>query len=260
MSQSAFALHLDQVQLQGHTVLHAIRLDLPRGGWTAIVGPNGAGKSTLLRALAALLPVQGHIELLGRDLRHWAPKTRAQALAWLGQNEASTDTLRAADVVMLGRLPHQAWLAPPTALDHEAVQQAMRDTQSWDWRDRPLNQLSGGERQRVLLARALATRAEVLLLDEPLAHLDPPHQADWLQLVRGLTQRGCTVISVLHELNMALQADRLLVMHAGRVTHLGACDAPGTHQALQQAFEHRLHLVSIEGQWLCLPFALTASE
>ncbi|MBV8125779.1 MAG: ABC transporter ATP-binding protein, partial [Paucibacter sp.] len=104
----AFDIALQQVQLQGHTILHAIQTRLPRGGWTAIVGPNGAGKSTLLRALAGLLPVQGRIQLLGQDLRHWTPKARAQALAWLGQNEAGTDTLRAAEVVMLGRLPHQA--------------------------------------------------------------------------------------------------------------------------------------------------------
>ena len=80
----------------------------------------------------------------------------------------------------------------------------MRQTQCWDWRDRPLGQLSGGERQRVLLARALAVEAQVLLMDEPLANLDPPHQADWLLAVRALVRAGRTVVSVLHELGMAL--------------------------------------------------------
>jgi len=134
-------------------------------------------------------------------------KQRAQQLSWLGQNEASADDLTAYDVAMLGRLPHQPWLAPASAADHAAVEKALRSTHAWDWRGRALGQLSGGERQRVLLARALAVEAEVLLMDEPLANLDPPHQADWLCVVRSLIEQGCTVVSVLHELSMALQAD-----------------------------------------------------
>jgi len=249
------ALHalLEQVTLQGQPVLHALALALPQGAWTAIVGPNGAGKSTLLRCLAGLLPAHGRIELMGQPLKDWKPKARARQLAWLGQNEASADELSALEVVMLGRLPHQAWLSPPSAEDHAAVARAMQQTQSWDWRDRPLGQLSGGERQRVLLARALATESPVLLMDEPLAHLDPPHQTDWLMLVRELVAQGRTVVSVLHELNMALQADHLAVMHRGRLQHMGPPGDEATHAALQTVFDHRLHLVQLQGQWLALP-------
>src|SRR5690606_8428424 len=103
-----------------------------------------------------------------------------------------------------------------------AVEQALRATQAWDWRHRALGQLSGGERQRVLLARLLAVQAQVLLMDEPLANLDPPHQADWLLLVRALVVQGTTVVSVLHEVSLALQADDMVVMAAGRVLHHGA--------------------------------------
>jgi len=155
---------------------------------------------------------------------------------------------------MLGRLPHQAWLAPASAADQAAVQQAMAQTHCWAWKDRTLGQLSGGERQRVLLARALAVQAPVVLMDEPLAHLDPPHQADWLFIVRGLVSQGVTVVSVLHELNVALQADELVVMAGGQVRQHGAADAPEVHAALQQVFDHRLKLFHVEGQWLAMPY------
>ncbi|MDM4766395.1 ABC transporter ATP-binding protein [Pelomonas sp. SE-A7] len=246
------AAKIRHLALGGKTVLGDCSLELA-GGWTAIVGPNGAGKSTLLKALAGLLPCEGRIVLQGRELADWSRRERALTLAWLGQNEASTDEMLAREVVMLGRLPHQAWLAPPSAVDQQAVERAMRQTQCWDWRERPLNQLSGGERQRVLLARALATESPLLLMDEPLAHLDPPHQADWLALVRERAAAGTTVLSVLHELNIALQADRMLIMEAGRTVHFGAPSEAATRAALQQVFQHRLQLFELQGQWVALP-------
>ncbi|MDN3922394.1 ABC transporter ATP-binding protein [Roseateles violae] len=245
---------LQRVRLQGRPVLQDIALELPAGRWTAIVGPNGAGKSTLLRALAGLIAIEGQVLLEGRPLPAWPARERARKLAWLGQNEGGADDLRAQDVVMLGRLPHQAWLAPPSAQDLDCVRAAMQQTQSWDWRERRLATLSGGERQRVLLARALAVRAELLMMDEPLAHLDPPHQADWIAIVRQSVAAGGSVVSVLHELNIALRADWLLVMAGGRVLHRGRPQDPATHAALQQVFDQRLRMLEIEpGQWLALP-------
>ena len=234
-------------------VLHDISLKLRRARWTSVVGPNGAGKSTLLRVLAGLLPHGGDVVLLGQPLKSLRVRERAQQLSWLGQNEASADDLTTYDVAMLGRLPHQAWLAPPSAADHAAVEKALRSTQAWDWRARALGQLSGGERQRVLLARALAVEAQVLLMDEPLANLDPPHQTDWLLLTRALVASGKTVVSVLHEISFALQADALVVMDKGRVTHQGACSDAATHRALEEVFDHRIAVHQLAGQWLALP-------
>ena len=154
---------------------------------------------------------------------------------------------------MLGRLPHQPWLAPPSVADHAAVERALRTTHAWDWRDRALGQLSGGERQRVLLARALATEAQVLLMDEPLANLDPPHQTDWLQMVRQLVANGKTVLSVLHEISFALHADDMVIMSGGRVTHQGTCNETATHRALEQVFDHRIAVHQLAGQWVAVP-------
>ena len=234
-------------------VLHDISLALPRARWTSIVGPNGAGKSTLLKVLAGLLAHSGEVALLGQPLARLRNRQRAQRLSWLGQGESSADDLTAYDVAMLGRLPHQAWLAPPSSADHAAVERALRATQAWDWRGRALGHLSGGERQRVLLARALAVEAEVLLMDEPLANLDPPHQTDWLLMVQDLVASGKTVVSVLHEISFALHADRLVVMNQGRVTHQGACTDTATHRALEEVFDHRIAVHQLAGQWLALP-------
>ncbi len=233
-------------------VLHGIDLALPAGRWTSVVGPNGAGKSTLLKALAGLLPHAGDVVLLGQPLARLSGRRRAQQLSWLGQNESGTDDLTAYDVAMLGRLPHQPWLAAPSAADRAAVEQALRACQAWDWRERPLGQLSGGERQRVLLARALAVQAQVLLMDEPLANLDPPHQADWLALVRGLVAGGSTVVSVLHEASMALHADDMVVMQQGRISHFGGCGEAATHRALERVFEHRIAVRALDGQWVAI--------
>ncbi len=238
----------------GHvSVLHGIELALPTGCWTAIVGPNGAGKSTLLKVLAHLIPHAGSVSLLGQDLHTLPGRVRAKQLAWLGQSESSGEDLTVWDVAMLGRLPHQSWLAVPSVADHAAVEKALRATQAWDWRSRSLGQLSGGERQRVLLARALAVEAEVLLMDEPLANLDPPHQADWLGVVRDLIAQGKTVVSVLHEISFALHADHMLILAQGRVTHQGPCKDPRTHRALEDVFDQRLSIHPLGAQWVALP-------
>jgi iron complex transport system ATP-binding protein len=242
-----------KASLGNSVVLRGIDLELAAGQWTSIVGPNGAGKSTLLKCLAGVLKHAGRIALWGQDLHTLPHRERARQLAWLGQNETSADDLTVWDVAMLGRLPLQAWLAPASAADHAAVEQALQATQAWEWRHRPLGQLSGGERQRVLLARALAVQAQVLLMDEPLANLDPPHQADWLAVVQALVAQGTTVVSVLHEISMALHADQLVVMADGQVLHHGATNDRATHQALVNVFDQRIAIHSIEGQWVALP-------
>ena len=230
-----------KVAITGVPVIDALDVAFNQGCWTAIVGPNGAGKSTLLKALAGLIPSAGEVHLLGQSLQTIPLKKRAQQLAWLGQ-EASIggEALSVYDTVMLGRLPYQGWLSAPSQLDHEVVAHALLQTQAWDWRERSVNALSGGERQRVLLARVLAVQAGVVLMDEPLANVDPPHQADWVNTVSALTREGTTVVSVLHEINVALMADFLLVMDAGKVLHHGLCTDTNTHRAIETVFNQRL--------------------
>jgi iron complex transport system ATP-binding protein len=243
-------------------ILDDVSVSFKRGFWTAIVGPNGAGKSTLLGVLTGLLPYTGQVELRGQAIASLSPRERARRLAWLGQGgsalgaqSSSADDLTAYDLTLLGRLPHLGWLAAPGSADHAATERALRRTHAWDWRARAFGTLSGGERQRVLLARLLAVEAEVLLMDEPLANLDPPHQADWLVLVRELVAGGKTVVSVLHELSFALRADELVVMAQGRVMHQGVCADAATQGALQDVFDQRIGVHWLAGQWVALPRA-----
>lgn len=257
MNNIAIQAYNTSARLSSSLVLGGVSLRFETGRWISIVGPNGAGKSTLLKVLAHLIPFDGKVEFFGHDMANLPPKKRAQRLSWLGQNQSqsqsSADELTVFDVAMLGRLPHQAWLAAPNTADHIAVEHALRSTGAWEWRGRALSQLSGGERQRVLLARALAVQADVLLMDEPLVNLDPPHQADWLLLVRDLIGHGKTVVSVLHETTMALQADDILVMAHGKVTHFGPCANAATHRAVEQVFEHRINIKSVDGIYVALP-------
>ena len=233
-------------------VLRHVQLSIGPG-WTAIVGPNGAGKSTLLRGLAGLLaPRAGRVLLDGRELARMTPRERAVCIAWLAQQADAGGELTVRDVVMLGRLPHHGLFGQPGAQDYAIVAQAMRETECAEWADRRLSDLSGGERQRALLARVLAVQAPVLLLDEPTTHLDAPHQVALVRLMRGLGQAR-TVISVLHDLSLALAADRLVVLAAGRVRAAGGRDDPAVHAALREVFGGAIRIERVGGEWLAVP-------
>ena len=241
-----------RVELGGRPVLNGVSLDI-RPGWTAVVGPNGAGKSTLLRALAGLLPIEGGVvRLEDRALHEWAPRERGKRIAWLAQQGEATGDLSVREVVALGRLPHLGLLAAPSAADEAIVDAAMAATECSAWPLRRLHQLSGGERQRVLLARVLAVQAPVLLLDEPTTHLDPPHQVALVRLLRRLGQDH-RVVSVLHDLPLALQADHVVVLQGGQVRVEGACDDPTVHVALTEVFEHAVRIERLGARFVAMP-------
>lgn len=241
------------VERGGRAVLHGVSTTFAPG-WTAIVGPNGAGKSTLLRALAGLHgAVRGQIRLDGRSLDGWRPAERARRIAWLDQQGEAGGELTARDIVALGRLPHLGLFGAPSTVDADAVRRAMALTECDGWADRRLHELSGGERQRVLLARALAVEAPVLLLDEPTTHLDPPHQVALVRLLQKLGAEGHTVVSVLHDLPLALLADRLVVMAEGRVRAAGARDDPALHAVLGEVFLGAVRIERVGSAWIAVP-------
>jgi iron complex transport system ATP-binding protein len=223
-------------------------------GWTAVVGPNGAGKSTLLRVLAGLHAADaGDVLLDGKALAQWAPRERAARVAWLAQQGEISGTLTAREIVGLGRLPALGLFSEPTADDEARVDRAMADAECAAWAGRRLSELSGGERQRVLLARALAVGAPLLLLDEPTTHLDPPHQAQLARLLRQQARAGTAVVSVLHDLSLALFADTLVLMTDGRVHAAGPSADPALHEALRDVFGGAIRVERLGARFVAIP-------
>jgi len=251
------ALRADALTVRrgGRTVLDRVSLALPAGEWIAVVGPNGAGKSTLLTALAGLRPPDGGtVTLQARPLAAWPARERARALAWLSQHGEADGDLPVRDLVMLGRLPHHGLLGAPQPADRAAVEAALRETDCAHLAERRLTALSGGERQRVLLARAFATGAPVLLLDEPTTHLDAPHQQALLRGLRARADAGGTVVAVLHDLTLALRADRLLVLCDGALRADGPPAAAEVRDALVAAAGGAIRIEPIgpagAGRWV----------
>jgi iron complex transport system ATP-binding protein len=233
-----------------------LNIHFPKGQWTSIIGPNGAGKSSLLQGITNILPTKGNISLDGVNIQDLDSKERARSIAWLAQNNDAVEEfseLTVYDTVMLGRIPHQGWLHLPSELDHQVVQQSLIKTHTQSIAARYLHELSGGERQRVLLARLFAVQADILLMDEPLANLDPPHQSDWLNWQKELLDQGKTLVTVLHEIQYALRADHLVMLKQGKLHFEGSSQDPATHQALITLFEGRIRLEKLGQDWVSLP-------
>lgn len=242
----------------GRRVLDGVSLSLHSGEWAAIVGPNGVGKSTLLTLLAGLRrPDAGSVLLHGRPLLEWRPRERAQRLAWLSQQGEAEGEISVRDVVRIGRLPRHGLFGTITAEDEAVVDAALAETECSGYAARRLSELSGGERQRALLARALAVQAQVLLLDEPTTHLDAPHQRALLRSLAVRAREGAAVAVVMHDLTLALAADRLLVMGTGRLRADGPPADAAVRGALIEVFGRAFSIEGIDDagitRWVVLP-------
>jgi iron complex transport system ATP-binding protein len=178
--------------------LDEVTAQFASGRVTGLVGPNGAGKTTLLRtALGFLKAEQGGVQVLGTAQAAWSREALARAIAYLPQTAEAHWPILARKLVALGRMPHRAALAPLTPDDEAAIDAALSRCDARQFAVRRMDELSAGERARVLLARALATQAPILLVDEPAAHLDPAHQLQLMELLREEAARGVAVVALL---------------------------------------------------------------
>jgi iron complex transport system ATP-binding protein len=222
------------VRYDRRVAVEGVDLSVAAGEWVALVGPNGAGKTSLLRALAGTVPSTGAVEIGGRLRREMRRSEAARLVAMVAQHPVLPGGMTAAEYVLLGRTPHLGYWAMERAADVAIALAALDRLDAGSLAGRPLGSLSGGERQRVVLARALAQRSEVLLLDEPTASLDIGHQQQVLDLVESLRrERGIAVLGALHDLTLAAQyADRLVLLDGGRVVADGRAAAVLTPEAL----------------------------
>jgi iron complex transport system ATP-binding protein len=200
--------------------LRNLSLEVNRGELIGVLGPNGSGKSTLLRLLCRALPCHaGEIFLEGKPLKSLSQAAIAQTVALVPQEVSSVFAMTVEQMVSLGLYCRSSWFGWGVSLKSGAVEDALRQTDLWALRHRLTTQLSGGEKRRLLLARALAQKPKLLLLDEPTAHLDPRHQWEFIELLDVLRKEtGLSILAVLHDVALALSwCPRLMVLKGGRV-------------------------------------------
>ncbi|TCP47940.1 iron complex transport system ATP-binding protein [Tamaricihabitans halophyticus] len=229
-----------------HPVLHEVELDVPAGGWLAIIGANGTGKSTLLKAIAGLVPHTGDVWIGEHKASELGRRELARKLGYLPQGASLPDGLTVTDYVLLGRTPHLGALAREGQSDVDIVTAVLGRLDLSHLASRQLRTLSGGEQQRAVLARVLAQHTGVLLLDEPTTGLDIGHAQILLELVDTLRREdGTTVVSTLHDLTFAAQyADRIVLINCGRVVATGTPDEVLTAQALTEYYGARTTLLT----------------
>jgi iron complex transport system ATP-binding protein len=243
------------VSMRGRVVLSDVSFHAARGELVILAGPNGAGKTTLLKAIARLIAASGSVSWEGADLHAMSAAERARILAYLPQGHVAHWPITVRDAVAIGRAPAASSLTRLKDIDRKAIEAALAATDTAQFADRPITALSGGERARVMLARALAADAPLLLADEPVASLDPAHQLAVMELLARTAYAGRLVIAVIHDLTLAGRfADRVLLMNDGRLVADGAASEVLTPEQVARVFHVESVRVAAAGGDVLLPW------
>lgn len=219
-------------------ILRNVSFTLLSGEFVGLLGPNGSGKTTVIRALSGVAePFDGTIWLEGKNLKSISRKERAQIIAVVPQEAHFAFPFSVREIVLMGRAPHQKQFAFDSAEDVAIAKQAMEMTDCLQFEGRTIDTLSGGEKQRVLLARALAQKPKILLLDEPASHLDLAHQQSLFELLKKLHQEGMTLLCVFHDINLAaLCCQRLLFLKEGELKIQGGVKETARSEVILDIF------------------------
>jgi iron complex transport system ATP-binding protein len=245
------------VRFGRNTVLQGVAFAMQAGEIVGLIGPNGSGKTSLLRILAALRAADsGTVRYGGCTLAEIGHRTLSRQIAYLAQGGSVHWPMRVENVVALGRLPHRRPFQGHDAADRDAIERAMVAADVVAFRWRTMAEVSGGERMRILLARALAVEAEILLADEPIAALDPLHALQVMNLLRATAREGRGVIVVLHDLALAARfCDRLVLLAHGSVLTEGTPREVLTDRHIADAYGVEVVRGEHDGVPFLLPWA-----
>lgn len=220
-------------------VLRDININIEKGKIYTILGPNGSGKTTLLRILSKSLNIyKGDIFIDEKELTKIKPKQLAKKMAVVSQNTEIEFDFSVQGIVLMGRTPHISRFCSESDKDIEIAMNAMKMTNTWELRNKSINELSGGERQRVVVARAIAQETGIILLDEPISHLDIHHQIEIMNQLKQLNQnKNITIIAVLHDLNIAAAySDHMILMFDKEVYKDGRPEEVLTEEIIKKVY------------------------
>ncbi len=239
---TAIRVHDVGVELGGRRILEGVSLDVRAGELVVLIGPNGAGKSTLLGAITGDIASEGVVEIGGTSLSDWRNADLARRRAVLPQQNDVSFPFTVLEVVEMGRLPWRR--TPLDEQDDDAVGEALERTDTLQFAGRPFSSLSGGERARAALARVIAQRTGIVLLDEPTAALDIRHQELVLQLLRERADAGDAVVVVLHELSLAAAyADRIALLSSGALAAVGSPEEVLTAERVSEVYGYPVQVM-----------------
>jgi iron complex transport system ATP-binding protein len=221
------------------TVLHDINITIGENDFIGIIGPNGAGKSTLLKILSNnISPTGGNVLFRGRELKSYKTKSLAKKISVVHQSLENVLPFTVYNFLRMGRFPHQGMWEIETSEDREIIEHAMGMTKITHLRERKLSELSGGELQLARIAQSLTQSSDVILLDEPISHLDISHSIQIMDILYKLNREGTTIITVLHDINIASDyCSRIIGIKEGRIFIDGTPDEVLTYENLEGLYD-----------------------
>lgn len=228
------------------TILENIDFHVDKNYFYSIIGPNGTGKSTLLKLICnVLIGRQGYIALNDKNLTTFSPKGLAKRIAFVPQNTFVDFEFTVKEVISMGRIPYLRRFQGESIRDRDCVEEAMHLTDTFHLKNKKINEISGGERQRVIIAKAIAQKTDILLLDEPVSHLDIHHQIGLLNVIKKLQkEKRVTIVSVLHDLNLAASySDRLILLHDRKIFQIGTPEEVITKENIKEVYKMDVYMM-----------------
>jgi iron complex transport system ATP-binding protein len=240
------------IQIKGLTfsygenkILNELSLEIEANKFYSIIGPNGSGKTTLLKNMAGIITGnKNSVFINNKPIERFKTKDLAKVIACVHQNVYMDVEFTAHEIVMMGRAPYKGRFVQEDKEDFEVVRKAMEKTDTWIYKDKPINTLSGGEQQRVIAARAIAQKSEVILLDEPISHMDIQHQIHLLNIMKDLKNK-VTIVAVLHDLNLAaLFSDYIVLMNEGKIVEIGTPKEVINKENIKKIYNMEVELIN----------------